>query len=253
VDKVESIEQATLKAVKPEKIESLPGWLVPLDFGNVNRAASAVPLQHQQFNVAQIKPIEGIFGAAGLVSKFRLPLTESAKPFIAHLEAQGYVKTHPTLVQNALVSEVLKNSELSAIAANPSYQTEVAAHPDPDWHLLFDEPGKPDGYGQSRVQVMHRAESARYFSIRHAGQLTACGMAAFDNGWISVHGMRTSASYRRKGLATEVIRSMMLEAKTQAITRTFLQVEAENLGAQAVYSRLGFATVWTYAYWSKPS
>jgi N-acetylglutamate synthase len=247
---IESIEHATLKAIKPAKIESLPGWLVPLDFGNVNRANSAVPLQHQQFNVAQVKPIENIFGSAGLTSKFRLPLTEQARPFIAHLESLGYVKSGTTFVQNALVAQVLENASQNLI--DIEYQTEVCDSPDIEWPSLFDEAGKPEGYGLSRVQVMHRADSGRYFSTRHNRKLVACGMAAFDDGWASVHGMRTRAEYRRRGLASEIIRNMMLAAQNQAITQTFLQVEADNTGAQAVYQRLGYRNVWTYAYWSKP-
>jgi N-acetylglutamate synthase len=250
---IESIEQATLKAVKPAKIELVSGWLVPLDFGNVNRANSAVPLQHQQFNLAQIRPIESLFGAAGLTSKFRLPLTEQAKPFIAHLESQGYVKSGPTFVQNALVEQVLENAIQNLIDVDAEYRTQISDSPDPEWSSLFDEIGKPEGYGLSRVQVMHRAESGQYYSTRHNGKLVACGMAAFDDGWVSVHGMRTRADYRRRGLASEIIRNMMLTAQSRAITQTFLQVEAENLGAQAVYQRLGYRTVWTYAYWSKPT
>jgi N-acetylglutamate synthase len=249
---IESIEQATLKAVKPAKIASVLGWLVPLDFGNVNRANSAVPLQHQRFNLAQVQPIESIFGAAGLASRFRLPLTEQAKPFIAHLESQGYVMSGPTFVQNALVANVLTNANQRRIDTTVVLQTDVFESPDPEWPSLFNEPGKPDGYGLSRVQVMHRAETGRYFSTRHNGKLIACGMAAFDDGWVSVHGMRTHADYRRQGLASEIIRNMMLMAQSREITKTFLQVEAENFGAQAVYQRLGYSNVWTYAYWSKP-
>lgn len=156
-------------------------------------------------------------------------------------------------MQNALVVDVLENATQNLIDIDIEYRTEVSDSPDPEWPSLFDEIGKSEGYGLSRVQVMHRAESGQYFSTRHNGKLVACGMAAFDDGWASVHGMRTHADYRRRGLASEIIRNMMLTAQSRAIAQTFLQVEAENLGAQAVYQRLGYRNVWTYAYWSKPA
>ena len=43
---IEAIERATLDAVSPERVESLPGWLLPMDSGTVGRARSAVPLSH---------------------------------------------------------------------------------------------------------------------------------------------------------------------------------------------------------------
>ncbi len=254
MDDVENIERATLKAVKPAQLQALPGWLIPLDSGNVTRACSAVPLQHRQINEQQIKPIEQIYGTASLAAKFRLPLTDASKPFIARLELQGYVKNQPTLVQSANVEHVLKiATELAS--RSPSevnrYVVRMDKEPDPSWNRLFVEPGKDEAYARSRVQVMQRAESGQFFSAWQNEMIAACGMAAFDNGWVSLHGMRTNFEHRRRGLATEIIRRMMMHAQSVGIRQTFLQVEAENLGAQAVYQQLGFHTVWTYAYWAK--
>jgi hypothetical protein len=45
---IESLERATLDAVAPETVESLPGWLFPIDRTTIGRAISAVPLRHGQ-------------------------------------------------------------------------------------------------------------------------------------------------------------------------------------------------------------
>ena len=37
----------------------------------------------------------------------------------------------------------------------------------------------------------------------------------------------------------------------RGVARTFLQVEAANAGARALYARLGYATEWAYAYWKR--
>ena len=42
---IESIERATLAAVAPERVEALPGWLLPMDHGTVGRAHAAVALE----------------------------------------------------------------------------------------------------------------------------------------------------------------------------------------------------------------
>jgi ribosomal protein S18 acetylase RimI-like enzyme len=41
-------------------------------------------------------------------------------------------------------------------------------------------------------------------------------------------------------------------ASARGFSHVFLQVEADNTGALALYRRAGFSTAWMYAYWKKP-
>jgi N-acetylglutamate synthase len=54
---IEAIERATLQAVAPEVVESLPGWLLPMDHGTVGRARCAVPLHHDGHDTAFLPAI----------------------------------------------------------------------------------------------------------------------------------------------------------------------------------------------------
>ncbi len=74
-------------------------------------------------------------------------------------------------------------------------------------------------------------------------------MGSFSQGWASVHGMRTLPGYRGRGMAGAILQIIAKEAKSRGLGRAFLQVEAGNTGAQALYSRFGFAPAWDYAYW----
>ena len=40
-------------------------------------------------------------------------------------------------------------------------------------------------------------------------------------------------------------------ARERGFAQTFLQVEVANEGARALYSRLGYATAWSCAYWRR--
>ena len=53
---------------------------------------------------------------------------------------------------------------------------------------------------------------------------------------------------RGQGLAARLLRAMAAEAQRQGIARVFLQVDAGNAPAQALYRRAGFTTAWAYAY-----
>ena len=73
--------------------------------------------------------------------------------------------------------------------------------------------------------------------------------ASFGHGWLGVHGMRTSAEGRGQGLEGRILRAMAAEASRRGVTRVFLQVDANNPPALALYRRAGFAMAWPYAYW----
>ncbi|MFN3494064.1 MAG: GNAT family N-acetyltransferase, partial [Hydrogenophaga sp.] len=66
------------------------------------------------------------------------------------------------------------------------------------------------------------------------------------------HGMRTAAARRGQGLAGRVLRAMAAEAARRGLPRVFLQVDASNQPALALYRRAGLTVAWPYAYW-RPS
>jgi N-acetylglutamate synthase len=250
---VSSIERATLKAVRPALLKELPGWLVPIDHGQVGRAHSAAALSHNEWSALDIAAIENIYHDAGLAPKFRLPVGVASEPMVRSLEARGYQASDFTWVKIARVDEVLDQFKFQMVAFATRrmslagrFNVEAALAPGFDWQPLYGS----DDAGRSRLQVMQRCESARFFSIQYVSTV-ASGMAAFDEGWVSVHGMRTDLQFRRLGLASQLINAMLYHAQERKIEQAFLQVEANNTGAIEAYRRLGFRPAWQYAYWSR--
>lgn len=107
--------------------------------------------------------------------------------------------------------------------------------------------------GASRSKALSRAEGTLFASLREGGQTLACGAACYAQGWLSLHGLRTAAGHRGRGLAGRLIRAMALEAQNRGINRAFLQVDAANTPALALYRRAGMGTAWSYAYWRPPT
>ena len=106
--------------------------------------------------------------------------------------------------------------------------------------------------GHTRVQLLGRAKEAVFASARVDGRVVAVGVCCFSHGWASVHGMRTAPSHRGQGLARNILGALAGAAQARKIEPVFLQVDAINTGAQALYRRAGLTTAWTYAYWRKP-
>ncbi len=241
-----SIEQATLQAVVPSRVDQMGDWLLPLEPGTVGRARSAVPLTQEAADPRYIVPIEQRYAEVGIAAMFRLPSGPNWVLFRNALTQRGYACGKPTLVQINSISDLIRHGSLSKV--------DISKTPSSDWASLYTSDGFDPEDGANRVRLMSRASSGQFFSVRDSasGALVATGMAAFDHGWASAHGMRCAPSHRRKGHARSIVCAMGYVAYKQGVPGMFLQVEADNLGAISLYQGLGFKTQWQYDYWVKP-
>lgn len=241
---IESIERATLQAVAPEVVESLPGWMLPMDRGTVGRARSAVPLHHGAHDTDLLPEIFARYAASGFQPRFRLPELPSFQPWFEALTQRGWRRDQPTLTMTGEVQRLL-TPHAGALA-------DLDHAPDAAWMAMFLGEGLDLADGASRSRSLSRAEGTLFASVREQGQTVACGAASFSHGWLGVHGMRTAAARRGQGLAGRVLHAMAVEAARRNLAGVFLQVDASNLPAQALYRRTGFTVAWPYAYW-RPS
>jgi ribosomal protein S18 acetylase RimI-like enzyme len=240
---VDSLERATVQAVAPEQLDdTVPGWLLPMDAGTVGRAQCAVPLSHAEPDAALIDAIADRYRARGFAPAWRLPDVPSFAAFHAALGQRGFTRRQPTLTQVAAVADLLSRLPEAAGAV-------LEDQPDAAWLAMFLGEGLDPVDGASRSRALARAQGTRFASLREQGVTLACGAASFGHGWLGVHGMRTAAARRGRGLAGVVMRAMAIEARQRGIERVFLQVDAGNLPALSLYRRLGFDTAWGYAYW----
>lgn len=243
---IASIERATLTAVAPERIEAIDGWLLPMDHGTVGRAHSAVPLHHGFHDPALIDEIAQRYRVAGLRPVFRLPDLPSFETWWPALAARGFQRKQPTLTQTGTVDGLLNLArDTEGVSLDP--------RPDAAWMAMFLGEGLDPVDGASRSRALSRAEGTLFASLREGEQTLACGAACFAEGWLSMHGLRTAAGQRGRGLAGRMIRAMALEAQRRGIARAFLQVDGANAPALALYRRAGMLTAWTYAYWRAPA
>jgi N-acetylglutamate synthase len=243
---IEPIERATLAAVSPQAVHELPAWLLPFDTGTVGRAKSAVPLRHSSDNaqLTMVDTIEQHYRARGIQASFRLPDVASFDVLRSALRLKGYRPEQPTLVQ------VAKVAAMRAVTAQAA--AEVASAPDAGWASVFLGEGFDPLDGASRVQSLSKASGTVFASVREAGHTIAAGAGAFSHGWASVHGMRTAAAQRGKGLAARVLAGIADAALHKGLDDVFLQVQEDNTSALILYQRAGFNTVWKYVYWRLP-
>jgi ribosomal protein S18 acetylase RimI-like enzyme len=244
VDDIASIERATLAAVAPEALEEWEGWLLPVDSGTVGRAKTAVPLRHAACDPGVVEWIEAYYSERGFPAAFRIATAPCFDGLRRELQQRGYSARKLTLVQVGTV-RMMRQVSLQPPA-------ECVDVPDAAWTALFLGEGFDPVDGASRVKTLSRARNSVYAGIREGAEVLAGGAAAFGQGWMSVHGMRTAARHRGQGLAGRVLAGLADVAAGRGMERVFLQVEASNTAAQSLYRRAGFDTAWRYEYWQRP-
>jgi len=239
---IEAIERATVEAVAPEAKEEWSGWLLPFDHGTISRAKAAVPLRHAPFDAeGVIDAIETRYRDRGLAPAFRLADVPPFEPIARLLAARGYHGAKASIVQTASVGHMR-----NVTSAPPA---DVDDTPDVGWAAMFLGEGFEPVDGANRVRALTRAPDSRYASLRIDGRTVACGTIAFGHGWASIHGMRTEMAHRGQGHAARVLAGLAGAAQARGVTRVFLQVEADNPAAHALYRRAGFRSAWHYRYW----
>jgi ribosomal protein S18 acetylase RimI-like enzyme len=240
---IEAIERATAAAVAPEAVEELDGWLLAFDSGVVGRAKSAAPLRHQPCDVRIIDAIEARYAAHGLPVSIRLAERAELSPIADALTRRGYRPGPSTLVQIALTADVVN--------AAPQDGVDIARRPDAAWIAAFVGEGFDPVDGASRARKLARGADSLFAAVREGDVAIGAGVVSFGYGWASLHGMRTAQKRRGERIAARVMSALASEAQQLSVSRMFLQVDAHNDPAIALYRRAGFVTVWRYAYWSQ--
>ena len=240
----DSLERATVQAVSPERLDdTLPGWLLPMDHGTVGRARCAVPLSHDGADPAVVPQVVQRYTDAGFVPAWRLPDLPGFDALGAALRAEGWRCEQPTLTQVAPLVPLRALAEPVDVVLRPQA--------DADWLTMFLGEGLDPVDGAHRSRALARASGTLFVSALRDGATVACGAASLSHGWLGVHGMRTAAAWRGRGLAAQVMTAMARAAAERGIHRTFLQVDAGNAAAQSLYRRAGYVTAWRYAYWRR--
>jgi ribosomal protein S18 acetylase RimI-like enzyme len=80
---------------------------------------------------------------------------------------------------------------------------------------------------------------------------SAVGIGVPDNQWLGMFCLAVDPLKRRGGLGTALVTALMAASAGRA-TQAYLQVEAGNRPARALYERLGFVEAYRYCHRVEP-
>ncbi|MBI5939584.1 MAG: GNAT family N-acetyltransferase, partial [Caulobacterales bacterium] len=188
-----------------------------------------------------LEAVEAWFAGLGLPTKFYtvdwatqqvyLPAFLSARCFWTHSET--LVMTGPVGGANAGVT--------------------VLTEPDARFQaVMFEALYRDQADADERLATLRRIPQPMFFArIDVDGEPAAIGACAVDSGWGGISVMRTSPKHRRQGLAGRIVSALLGAVEKAGATRSYLQVEAYNFNAVALYEKSGFGEVYRYRYWGR--
>ena len=243
VTDVRVLEGIAARAWPAARHQALGGWDLYATDGYSMRINACWPLGDPgQPTDAAIDAAEAHYAGQGLLPIFKL--TEGATlpaDLESHLARRGYAGGKETLVMTGPMGQNVQEPLVSVSnQIDPAFAEVMAAT----------APSPEDG--AERLAALARVAQPRLFARLDRGdQAAAIGACAVEGDWAGIFGMRTHPDHRRQGLASQILQALLAKSAAHGANAAYLQVEAKNTGAIALYEAFGFKTTYRYAYWEK--
>jgi ribosomal protein S18 acetylase RimI-like enzyme len=240
------IERATIATWPAAETVEHNGWLLLAASGVTGRVNAVWPIEWRGGDVeTAIDAAELWYAARKLPPRFKLTDDAFAPLDLpARLSARGYADTTTTLIMTRPFTGATASFDNVAISDRMNDIFDRA---------LIESTPKPEELDERR-SIAARAPSPAAFAARADGaRPLAVGMSAMAGELAGVFLMRTVPEARRQGHARHILRALLAWANESGAKHAFLQVEANNTPAIALYEAEGFTKLTTYRFWRKAS
>jgi GNAT superfamily N-acetyltransferase len=232
---VRELEEHALDAWPALATVRYGGWVFRFAGGYTKRANSASALAPDLPFAAVHHEALRHYAGRGLPPVFRISPLAGPEPD-RFLDALGYRSLRHTVVLTAPVPE---------FPADPDVR--VAAAPDGVW-LEVHDPGRPaDRDLHARILAATDLPAA-YATLFEDGRPVAFGRAVAGRGLAGLFSILTLPPSRGRGAGRRVVETLLAWARGRGAGTAYLQVEADNAPALALYRRFGFTEAYGYRY-----
>ena len=237
------IEELSLNSSAPPGQLVYDGWLLRLLPGKAKRARSVNALYASVLPVEEkIAYCERLYAQAGLPLLFRMTPFVQPAHLDEHLSRMGFARFEATAVESA------------AIDAATFGTADAGEEPLEQWvHAVGALRGSPPAHVQSHLaRLKDLPLPKRAFCVKEGGAVVATGLTILEDGHAGLFDIVTHPDQRRRGCARRIVASLLKSAWDLGARTAYLQVEAGNAPARALYAQFGFAERYQYWYRGRP-
>lgn len=241
------IEEITLNTWPAVSSMLLEGWVLRFASGYTKRANSVNPLYGPEAQEAgemkkKISLAERYYEEAGLNPVFKISPYSQPYGLDEELARLGYQVVEPSSVRIRELQD-LPDSGMA-------YHLQLCGELTPQWLEAFSAYTQlSEKNGETLRRMLSSSPLQKGYSLLlKDGVPAACGLGVIQHGYLGLYDIVTAPAYRRQGMAEELILGLLHWARAQGASGSFLQVVQENIGASALYDKLGYKEIYQYWY-----
>lgn len=239
------VEDAGINASAPPQQRWVDGWLLRYSPGKAKRArcVQAVAAGRLPLN-DRLALCRAVFADAGLPMMVRITPFSLPVGLDDALAAQGYHRLDDTRV-------MVTTTPTGQAPALPAGLHLALLAPEDFAEVVGGLRGSPAGQRQAQAQRLRSSPVAyQGWVLRRAddGPVQACAQVATEAGMVGLYDVFTAPQARGQGLARLLCGHLLAQAVAAGARTAYLQVEADNAAARAIYHRLGFTDAFAYHY-----
>ena len=244
------IEDAGLNASAPPQQRWVDGWIVRFSPGKAQRARCINAVAEGRSSPSEkLASCQALYRTAGLRLLFRITPFSQPPSLDGWLAQRGYQRfgdTHVMVCSNLprhLEGEASEGLSVESVA------------PEAYAHIVGEFRGTPlAGRLAHAERLQHSPVPYHGLVLRAAdGKVLACGQYAIEGDLAGLYDVFTAPQARGRGLSRWLCAQLLAQAREQGARIGYLQVDAGNHPARAVYQRLGFVDGYHYHYRALPS
>lgn len=238
------IEDAGLNASAPPQQRWVDGWLLRYSPGKAKRARCIQPVADGRLPLAdRLALCQAVFDAAGLPMVARLTPFSRPQGLDDALATLGWHRQDDTRVMVAPRCPAVAEPLPAGLSWQP---LGAQAYADVVGALR----GSPPAQRQAHAQrlALSPVPYQGWALQGEGGQVLACGQSAAEADLVGLYDVFTHPQARGRGLSRLLCSHLLAQARAAGARLAYLQVDADNHAARAVYRRLGFADAYAYHY-----
>ncbi|MEU9153753.1 GNAT family N-acetyltransferase [Streptomyces sp. NPDC048417] len=228
---------------RPVESEPLGEWELRAAAGFTRRANSVLPLGDPGLPLdAALDAVRRWYGERGLPAYVQTATgAEGTQELLcAELERRGWVREVSAELWTGALAPVADRAEGAGVVLSRSA--------DEAWLARYQR----KGVSEVALRVLGGGPSVWFATVPGEGAPAAIGRLVVDGRWAGFAAVEVDPALRRRGLAGEVMAALARRALEEGASAAWLQVEAENTVARAMYTGLGFGAHHAYHHYRAP-
>ena len=195
---------------------------------------------------AKLERTEAFYAAYGLKARFQLSPASQPEGLDAFLASRDYVR-----VPDAVCVQV---RSLARKLPHPLAAVTLSDKPDATFLNHYCDTEQLSGVqAQTFQEMLGKLPGVPVFALaRFEGNPAATGVGVAHGGLLGLFNIATHPLAQRRGLGSTVVTALLAWGQERGVKEAYLQVSETNRGAQAVYERLEFSTLYHYHYREAP-